>query len=85
MNHILSWNKDNFINEDYISTKREDQWIFKSKGDIKDGTILLQINKTCLFSGKNCTVSTLFDSNEDEMFIFDPKKCQWYEYLSHID
>ena len=37
------------------------------------------------FSGKNCTVSTLFDSNEDEMFIFDPKKCQWYEYLSHID
>lgn len=92
MNHIISWNKDNYINEDCISTKKEEQWIFKSKGDIEDGTILFQINKTCLFSGKNCTVSTLFDLDEDEMFkivvgfiyemfIFGPKNSQWYGYL----
>lgn len=95
MNHIISWNKDNYITEDYISTSKNEQWIFKSKGNIKSGTILFQLNKTCLFSGKNCTVSTLLDSSEDEMFkivvgfiyeifIFGPKNSQWYDYLSPL-
>lgn len=92
MEHILSWNKDNFYNEDCLSAKKEDKWVFKSTKSVEDGALLFHINKSCLFNGRNCTVATLLAKDEDrrlalvvgfiyEMFVFGSKESQWYDYL----
>lgn len=92
MEHILSWNTDNYYNEECISAKKEDKWVFKSSKNVEDGMLLFHIHKSCLFNGRNCTVATLLDKSEDrrltltigfiyEMFVFGAKESQWYDYL----
>lgn len=92
MERIISWNKDNFYNEDCLSAQKEDKWVFKSTKSVEDGALLFHINKSCLFNGRNCTVATLLVKDEDrrfaltigfiyEMLVFGSKESQWYDYL----
>lgn len=93
MEGIISWSKDNFYNDKCLKVQEDDHFTFKPARTLEDGTVLLRIHKSCLFSCRTCTVSTLFDKDEEpilmviigfiyEMFVFGPEESQWFKYLS---